>query len=134
MVNIKDNKFSKQILAWFVLFIIVWFFGTVFLNAASEAGKRPSDKLTPKKEESASTPATTPDALKTIGKLEVLEQGLNLRSEPKKSDANVIKILSKGETLQIISSNEGWYKVASGKQQGYVTSSPRYVKVLDLKK
>lgn len=129
----KKNILGKKLLAWSILLVIVWFFGTLFINAASQSGERPSDDLKPGTE-TKENKQVSPVASKAIGKLQILQPGLNLRSEPKKSDTNVVKTLNKDDVLPILSATAGWYEVLSGKQKGYVTNNPQYIKVLELKK
>lgn len=48
--------------------------------------------------------------------------GLNLR-EGKSSNFNAIKILNKGDTLELLSEELGWSKVKIGNSEGYVSSN-----------
>ncbi|ANS75832.1 hypothetical protein AWM70_15590 [Paenibacillus yonginensis] len=57
--------------------------------------------------------------------------GVNMRTEPSTS-GRVIRMLKKGETVQILDSNGYWYKVlTSGGENGYISSSSRYVEVAE---
>lgn len=127
-------NYKKQIIAWLALLIIVWAFGGMFLNAVRKPSEeKPSDKLKPKTEEQQAQTQNDKNNQKKesyIGKLQILTDGLNFRSEPRISNANIIKTLKKDEVLPIISSTDDWYEVMSGDQKGYVTNSARYVKVL----
>ncbi|GGA50430.1 hypothetical protein GCM10010917_39590 [Paenibacillus physcomitrellae] len=55
--------------------------------------------------------------------------GVNMRTEPSTS-GRVIRMLKKGESVQIVSSNDYWYKiVTSSGENGYISSSSKYVEV-----
>lgn len=56
----------------------------------------------------------------------VSTETLNMRSEPSTS-SSVVKLLNAGEEIEIISEDNGWYKVKHGEKEGYV--SKEYVKV-----
>ncbi len=67
---------------------------------------------------------------KYIGKIKILINSLNLRDAPSKN-SSVIGRVNKNEILFIISEENGWYKATNEKEiNGYVTSSSKYVELI----
>lgn len=134
----NNNIIWRNIAAWVVLFFLVWLFGSTFLTAISTGNKSSRDEkdLEEKQTESSSQVKISDGSkvitAKEIGKIEVLQNGLNLRSEPKKSN-NVIKSLDKGTVLPVTKKVDSWYEVLVNGKKGYVSSSPSYIKVLQMK-
>lgn len=132
------NIIWRKIAAWAVLFFLVWLFGSTFLTAISTGSKSSRDIKDLDNKQSESSPqikisnGSKVTTVKEIGKIEVLQNGLNLRSEPKKSN-NVIKSLNKGTVLSVTKKVDSWYEVQINGKKGYVSSSPSYIKVLQMK-
>lgn len=133
-----NNIIWRKIAAWVVLFFLVWLFGSTFLTAISTGNKASRDikDLEEKQTESSSQVKISDGSkvitAKEIGKIEVTQNGLNLRSEPKKRN-NVIKSLNKGTVLPVTKKVDNWYEVLINGKKGYVSSSPSYIKVLQMK-
>jgi uncharacterized protein YgiM (DUF1202 family) len=143
----KLSNRGRQIIAWLVLFFLVWLIGSSFLSAISSTklNQNPEDMKTPTSAASNSAqPSVTiqknqPDTdgasqppANTIGRIQVLQSGLNLRSEPNKGD-NVVKTLKSGTVSLVIEKVGSWYHVWSDGDTGYVSSSPSFVKILEMK-
>lgn len=134
--NLKNNKAFKQVIAWIFLLVLVWIVGTWFLNAIGTGEQtKPSEKLNVESEEQSKQPekqsSSSAPAGRYIGEIQILQQGVNLRSEPKKGD-NVIKTLNNNSVWPVISKTDDWYEVMVDGEKGYVTTSTRYVKVVSM--
>lgn len=52
---------------------------------------------------------------------------LNLRESPD-VEARIVKILDKGEMVQVLGKEKGWLRVVSDKTEGYVLDRPKYIR------
>lgn len=72
------------------------------------------------------TATPTADAPKSAQIVTVQIEGLNFRTEPK-AGSTVIKGLARGERLDWIATEDGWYKVSdSAGRVGWVSANPQY--------
>lgn len=140
----ENNGRRNQLLAWVVLFFLVWIIGSSFLSAMSstnlgseaDPSKLPTGSASTGTNSSISVQSSgktgSPPPANTIGRVEVLQSGLNLRSEARRGD-NILKQLKSGTVLSVTEKSENWYGVWVDGEVGYVSASPSFIKVLEMK-
>ncbi len=131
-------RLGKRIGAAFVLIALVWIASSLYADfrgavksaqttpsasTAATATAEPTSTSDPGGEESATPASTNPTVL-------VLAEGLNLREQPR-TNANSIKKLKKGTSLELLEEASGWYRVrdAAG-DEGWIAAGGNYSKIV----
>ena len=136
--SISDRKLRETI-AWVVLCLILMVMAFFTVQLSLQKSQPEKEKTQAKKGEtkekttpSTTKPTPTPQKDEGIGRIKVSVNGLNLRSSPDVGD-NQIASLKEGMVLIVLSKEKSWYKVRTGDgAEGYVSSSPDYVEVIEM--
>lgn len=146
----------RRIVPWLLLIVLGWWVWTAAVDALN--APQPTDRgglleprnttttdtasFTPKPRPPVTqTTTTVPEAPpgeeelveeESVGEIEVVIAGLNLRDAPGRS-SNVIAVVPRGTVLSVLSVQRGWYEVVTPrKERGFVGSGPQFVKVLEM--
>lgn len=145
MAGSDYSRMGRVVVPWLILLILLLVVVSMTISSLRESPKKspqqPIEAEEEKEEESKEveeTPTVQPSekakpAPEHIGKIEVVIESLNFRDGPS-AESNVIGTLKKGTELLVVTEENGWYGViAPDGQTGYVSSSPDYIRVLEMK-
>ena len=122
----RNKKFAVEpgtLIAWIALFIVIIWLGANWSSVDRSSVNRSSVN-------------TEKKAIKVSGDsvsyAKIVADTVNVRSAPEIDKENIIGIVEKGDTVQVIEKTSDWFRVQlKDEKTGYVSAKSEYIQLVD---